>query len=274
MASTVGEPLSTACITGSTMRRARRATAPSSVAEKSIIWMSWGTWRRIHSTGGRKPRSAMRSASSTATTRTPSRPTAPRRMRSIRRPGVATSTSTPRRNSLICGSIGAPPYTTPTRRPTAAPSGCSSAVIWAASSRVGARTRPAGCRELPWPARTSIGMPKAIVLPEPVSALPVTSRPARASLIVSAWMGKGVMMPWARSAVTMASGTPRASKVCMGVCCSLVRRVIRPDGTVGARVAPRKCRSVVPNRSSTAHDAPPPGTRRSGRWSAPVSGSC
>jgi hypothetical protein len=60
-----------------------------------------------------------------------------------------------------------------------------------------------------------MGMPNASVLPEPVSALPVTSRPARASLSVRAWIGKGVVMLWARSAVTMASGTPRESKVCM-----------------------------------------------------------
>ena len=42
----------------------------------------------------------------------------------------------------------------------------------------------------PWPTRATMGMPKAMVLPEPVGALPQRSRPARASGRVMAWMGK------------------------------------------------------------------------------------
>ena len=44
--------------------------------------------------------------------------------------------------------------------------------------------------------RCSSGMPKARVLPEPVLALPQTSRPARASATVMAWMEKAVVIPW------------------------------------------------------------------------------
>src|SRR3954464_5958703 len=55
--------------------------------------------------------SAMRSASSTTTISTSSRSTSRRSMRSVRRPGQATSTSTPRRSALNCPPNPAPPYT-------------------------------------------------------------------------------------------------------------------------------------------------------------------
>jgi len=58
---------------------------------------------------GRNPMSAMRSASSTTTTSTWSRSTSPRSMRSVRRPGQATSTSTPRRSAFSCRPKPAPP---------------------------------------------------------------------------------------------------------------------------------------------------------------------
>ena len=41
------------------------------------------------------------------------------------------------------------------------------------------------------------GTPKARVFPDPVLALPHTSRPARASATVIDWMAKVVVMPWA-----------------------------------------------------------------------------
>ena len=41
-------------------------------------------------------------------------------------------------------------------------------------------------------------MPKASVLPEPVLALPQMSWPARASVMVRAWMANGSSMPSAR----------------------------------------------------------------------------
>ena len=53
--------------------------------------------------------SAIRSASSTTTWATPSTEIAPRSIRSIIRPGVATTRSVPDRNLSICFSIGAPP---------------------------------------------------------------------------------------------------------------------------------------------------------------------
>ena len=56
----------------------------------------------------------------------------------------------------------------------------------------GAGGRPPGCALA---GRASIGRPNASVLPEPVCARPRTSRPARASGRVAAWIGRGVLMP-------------------------------------------------------------------------------
>ena len=61
--------------------------------------------------------------------------------------------------------------------------------------------------------RWSRGTPKARVLPEPVLALPQTSRPARASATVIDWMAKVVVIPWAARALTRAGSTPREAKV-------------------------------------------------------------
>ena len=59
----------------------------------------------------------------------------------------------------------------------------------------------------------SIGKPNASVLPEPVFALPHTSRPARASWIVSSCTGKGRLMPWLSNASTSSGATPRPANV-------------------------------------------------------------
>ena len=53
--------------------------------------------------------SAMRSASSRTTTSMSATDTSPRSLRSIRRPGVAITTSTPLRSFLIWRSMSAPP---------------------------------------------------------------------------------------------------------------------------------------------------------------------
>ena len=66
---------------------------------------------------------------------------------------------------------------------------------WAASSRVGTSTSARGRLDVARSTRSTIGMPKARVLPEPVGARPQTSRPARPSAMVSSWIGKGASMP-------------------------------------------------------------------------------
>src|SRR6478752_8497429 len=95
------------------------------------------------------------------------------------------------------------------------------ALIWVASSRVGAgtrRMRRPGLRK--WAASRSAslatsGMAKAMVLPEPVRPRPRTSRPARVSGRVLTWMGNGSTIPWAVRVSARALGVPRAAKVVM-----------------------------------------------------------
>ena len=67
------------------------------------------------------------------------------------------------------------------------------AVIWVASSRVGASTRPVGRdgRRGIAASRATRGMENASVLPLPVFPRPSTSRPASVSGSVSTWIGKG-----------------------------------------------------------------------------------
>ena len=63
------------------------------------------------------------------------------------------------------------------------------------------------------PMRASSGRPKARVLPEPVAALPSTSRPARASGSAEVWMANGWRMPRRSRAVTSGWGRPSWPKV-------------------------------------------------------------
>jgi hypothetical protein len=70
---------------------------------------------------------------------------------------------------------------------------------WTASSLVGTRMRHrvvAACFPLSrYKRRSSKGMVKAAVLPEPVTAFPTTSLPNRATGIVAAWIGVGETNP-------------------------------------------------------------------------------
>ena len=84
-----------------------------------------------------------------------------------------------------------PPYTAAPRMRVPFASGRRAASVWAASSRVGERTR---ARVLPVGSRESlcrIGRRKAAVLPEPFWAVPMTSLPARMAGIASRWIGVG-----------------------------------------------------------------------------------
>src|SRR5690606_12971187 len=138
------------------------------------------------------------------------------------RPGVPTTTSTPRCSASICGSYARPPYTCTTRTLRCRAAVVRSPATCTASSRVGATTSacglPASGRESqpssPGPTtRSSSGIPKPGVLPVPVLAGPVVSRPARATGRVSAWIGNGWVMPTSASARTIGSETPRSAKV-------------------------------------------------------------
>src|SRR5829696_3969298 len=92
---------------------------------------------------------------------------------------------------------------------------------WTASSRVGTRTRPVGRLGWALPTRSASGRPNASVLPEPVLALPQTSRPARASGMQRRWTGNGVVRPDLSRTSTKSGDTPSAENVS----CSSVRMI-------------------------------------------------
>ena len=137
--------------------------------------------------------SAMRSASSMTTTSTSSRSTSPCRTRSARRPGHATSDvdAAAQRLALRARSRR--------RRRRRRPRTVAAAAERRELARdLGGELAGRHEHEAAWAAglralatRATSGMPNASVLPEPVGALPQTSRPARASGMVAAWMGKG-----------------------------------------------------------------------------------
>ncbi len=82
--------------------RARATIAAGMVAENSIVWRVSGVIRRIFSTSGRKPRSSISSASSRTSACTWEMSSARRLHRSISRPGVPTTMSTPASSVSSC----------------------------------------------------------------------------------------------------------------------------------------------------------------------------
>ena len=160
---------------------------------------------------GRNPSSSIRSASSSTAKATSDSFSSPRPIRSITRPGVPTTTCAPRLILSTCGPIGRPPtITTVFTRPPE-----SFFISWetcSASSRVGARIRP-------WMTRrsrssfSSIGSVKAAVLPVPVRAWPLQSRPASASGRNAAWILLGRSNPISSSVSRVSSLSPRSAKV-------------------------------------------------------------
>ena len=91
----------------------------------------------------------------------------------------------------------------------------SSSAIWVASSRVGASTRAAG-RGPSLGVRSTIGMPKASVLPEPVGDLTSTSRPARTSAITALLDGERLVDPAAPQRVADSGGHAEIGERLMG----------------------------------------------------------
>ena len=182
------------------------------VAERSRVCRPSGTARRISSTAGRNPMSSIWSASSSTTTLTLSRRMAWRAIRSIRRPGVATTTWQPWPSSLCWRTIDSPPTTATAKARRPKDRRSNSRPIWVTSSRVGARIRACGRRS-----RSSIfsriGSRKAAVLPVPVGALPRQSRPARAAGTSPAWIGLGLLNPARSRLRRVISLRPRPAKV-------------------------------------------------------------
>ncbi len=138
----------------------------------------------------------MRSASSSTTYSTWLSTAFLASMWSSRRPGVATSTSTPFLSSSVCGFMSMPPNTTVLRSLVYFAYWAICWATWSASSRVGkstnARTgwRAGEAEVFSWRiSRCSNGSENAAVLPVPVWAAPMTSLPVRTTGMACAWMG-------------------------------------------------------------------------------------
>src|SRR3954469_17905244 len=133
-------------------------------------------------------------------------------MRSLTRPTVPTTTWPPPRSWACWVRIGAPPKTATTSMPLRDPYARRAWVTWMHSSRVGVSTSA-------WMASSSgstysiIGSPKAAVLPEPVWAWPITSRPSRSGGTACSWMGDGFSYPTSSSACRTGAERPRSAKV-------------------------------------------------------------
>ena len=216
---------STECTAGSLRnRRTSTSTALSRVAENSIRWLSGGVASSSRRTTGRKPRSAMWSASSSTLISTSPRWQCPCSMRSASRPGQATTMSARLRRAATCAFCPMPPKMVATVRPVAWASGASTAWTWLASSRVGTSTRPRGRPALVYPSASpaTSGIENASVFPDPVRPRPRMSRPANASGSVAAWIGKGTVMPAPVSTSSRGPGTSSSAK--------LVRTGVTPAG--------------------------------------------
>mmetsp|Transcript_14132 Transcript_14132/g.35666 ORF Transcript_14132/g.35666 Transcript_14132/m.35666 type:complete len:286 (+) Transcript_14132:911-1768(+) len=179
------------------------------VALKSSVWWPGGRLRMTSRICGSKPMSSIRSASSSTTYCTRFSALLPCCRWSMKRPGVATTISTPLRRSPRWSPMLEPPTTMQVRtaRELERLKARTSLSICCASSRVGASTRPMG----PSPRRSLgacrqswiMGMANAAVLPEPVSAQPRMSRPDSATGIAWHWMGVGRSYSWLRMSAWM-----------------------------------------------------------------------
>ena len=104
-------------------------------------------------------------------------------------------------------------------------------------ARVGARTRTSGPSPGSSIRRWRMGSPKAAVLPVPVWARPMTSRPSRQAGMVAAWIGRGLANPAAaRPRTSLESRSKRSNPLSSGVCaCALDKVVLRRPEHEGVR---------------------------------------
>ena len=166
------------------------------MAENSSVVRCLGKKLKMRCKSGKKPMSSMRSASSSTTYSTWLSTAFLASMWSSKRPGVATSTSTPLFSSRVWGFMSMPPNTTVLRNWVYLAYNLICWATWSASSRVGSNTRArTGCRAGDvegfscLSSRCSKGSEKAAVLPVPVWAAPITSWPVNTTGMAWAWIG-------------------------------------------------------------------------------------
>ena len=149
-----------------------------------------GVWATIRLTAGLKPMSSMRSASSRTRMRTAPRATTPRAIRSSSRPGVATRMSA-RRAAVLCG----PKADAAVDGGDAQVAGLGdrAQLVDDLAGQLAGRGEDEGRgrARAPGSRRSTSGIPKASVLPEPVGDWTSRSWPASASRTTSCWTGKG-----------------------------------------------------------------------------------
>mmetsp|Transcript_716 Transcript_716/g.2080 ORF Transcript_716/g.2080 Transcript_716/m.2080 type:complete len:294 (-) Transcript_716:476-1357(-) len=177
-------------------------TSAGHVAEKKSMCLSARQLFPMVVTSPENPKSSILSASSSTKYVTRPRDMSPLFMKSISRPGVPAMIAQPF-DLLSCSPRCLPPYTHSAQMPPECEPclDCSrsfpaSVAICAASSRVGASTRAMGvdsplgtgsCASM----CTTAGIRNASVLPLPVRAMPIRSRPPRMIGRACAWMGIG-----------------------------------------------------------------------------------
>mmetsp|Transcript_16759 Transcript_16759/g.32424 ORF Transcript_16759/g.32424 Transcript_16759/m.32424 type:complete len:269 (+) Transcript_16759:1483-2289(+) len=139
------------------------------------------------------PWSSMRSASSSTRYLTLDKSHRLLSIKSISRPGVATTTCAVL-SAKIWSRLGMPPNTMAVSTPSTLPASFSTSPICKASSRVGARHAMHGVFSF-WGVLAHIispGAPKASVFPDPVEAMPMRSWLLRMMGQLWLWMGLGV----------------------------------------------------------------------------------
>mmetsp|Transcript_23558 Transcript_23558/g.58373 ORF Transcript_23558/g.58373 Transcript_23558/m.58373 type:complete len:213 (+) Transcript_23558:1486-2124(+) len=170
------------------LRRARSLTDLVCVALKQRVWRVEGRLDKMAVSVAAKPRSRMRSASSSTSILSDTQSNCGvSSMCCSRRPGVHTSRFM-RLTVSFSSCTFLPPMSSPALRLWCLPPASSCWKICMASSRVGAMTRPPMPSWRPHLARystSSMGMRNASVLPLPVLAAPRTSRPASACGMVA-----------------------------------------------------------------------------------------
>mmetsp|Transcript_102027 Transcript_102027/g.283984 ORF Transcript_102027/g.283984 Transcript_102027/m.283984 type:complete len:234 (-) Transcript_102027:55-756(-) len=183
------------------------------VAENRKVFRSRGTTSRILSRASSKSMESRRSASSMT------RYLMVRRWKplvfsrwSTKRPGEATTTCGRLASAMPCVTMSRPPTITAVCSLMPLPMASNCSPICTQSSRVGARTT-AKKRCGSSSSLCTMGNAKAPVLPLPVSARPMMSRPCKAQGIASCWIFVGRAHLMSLHAWQSSSHTPREAKV-------------------------------------------------------------
>mmetsp|Transcript_32020 Transcript_32020/g.107806 ORF Transcript_32020/g.107806 Transcript_32020/m.107806 type:complete len:244 (+) Transcript_32020:1238-1969(+) len=133
--------------------------------------------------------------------------------------------STPWRNLKAWSSMEDPPTTTHVFMSMNCAHRATSAQICVASSRVGARTKANGPSSAKEAMRSfgslemycSIGIAKAQVLPDPVSATPIMSRSSRPTGMAARWIGDGSLKPITSMACRISAAKPASAQLRSGI---------------------------------------------------------